>query len=65
MKNNKIILPKCKIEKSPYDLPDPENEKKEKERTKPSVERKKLPSEKKYNEFVKKLYKQQKKKDIS
>ena len=65
MKNNKIILPKCEIEKSPYDLPDPENEKKEKERTKPSVERKKLPSEKKYNELLKKLYKQQKKKDIS
>ena len=64
MKTKKILLPKCKIEKSPYDLPNPEEEKKEIERTKPSVERKKLKSEEKYNEFVKKLYKKQKKKDI-
>ncbi len=64
MKTNKIILPKCKVEKTPYDLPNPEEEKKEIERTKPSVERKKLKSEEKYNQFVKKLYKKQKKKDI-
>lgn len=64
MKMNKIILPKCKMEKSPYDLIDPEEEKKRIERTKPSVERRKLPSEKKYNQFVKDLYKKQNKKDI-
>ena len=64
MKTKKIILPKCKNEKTPYDLPNPEEEKKQIERTKPSVERKKLKSEEKYNQFVKDLHKKQKKKDI-
>jgi hypothetical protein len=64
MKTKKIIVPKCKMEKTPYDLPNPEEEKKEIERTKPSVERKKLKSEEKYNQFVKDLHKKQKKKDI-
>jgi len=64
MKTNKIIL--CKMEKSPFpnNLIDLEEEKKRIERTKPSVERRKLPSEKKYNQFVKDLYKKQNKKDI-
>mgnify|MGYP003647629225 CR=1 FL=1 len=39
---------------------DPIEEEKKKERMKPSVERKNTPNEKKYNEFVKKLYKQKK-----
>ena len=64
MKTNKIVLPKCKVEKTPYDLPNPEEEQKELERSKPSVERKKIKSEEKYNQFVKNLYKKQKKKDI-
>lgn len=64
MKTKKIILPKFKLDKTPYDLPDPEEQKKQLERTKPSVERKKLKSEEKYNQFVKDLYKKQKKKDI-
>jgi len=52
--------------KSPFpnNLIDLEEEKKRIERTKPSVERRKLPSEKKYNQFVKDLYKKQNKKDI-
>ena len=64
MKTKKIIVPKCKMEKTPYDLPKPEEENKKLERIKPSVERKKLPSELKYNMFVKELHKKQKKKDI-
>tara|TARA_R100001463_G_scaffold101917_1_gene156339 strand:+ start:3010 stop:3183 length:174 start_codon:yes stop_codon:yes gene_type:complete len=51
-------LPKVTLLKSSYDLIDPEEEQIKKERNKPSVERKKTPNEKKYNEFVKKLYKQ-------
>ena len=53
-------LPKIIGFKSPYDLIDPEEEQIKKERNKPSVERKNTPNEKKYNEFVKKLYKQKK-----
>ncbi len=53
-------LPKVIVLKSAYDLIDPEEEQVKKERNKPSVERKKTPNEKKYNEFVKKLYKQKK-----
>ena len=64
MNSKKIIMPKCKIEETPYDLPNPEKEQKKLERTKPSVERKKLPSEIKYNNFVKDLHKKQNKKDI-
>ena len=47
----KVVSAKC-----PYDLPNPEEEKKMIERTKPSVERRKTKSEEKYNDFVKKLY---------
>ena len=53
-------LPKIIKIISPYDLIDPEEEQIKKERNKPSVERKKTPNEKKYNDFVKKLYKQKK-----
>jgi len=64
MNSKKLILPKCKIEKSVYDLPNPEEEERKKERTKPSVERKKIKSEITYNQFVKDLYKKQKKRDL-
>jgi hypothetical protein len=64
MNSKKIILPKCKVEKTPYDLPNPEEEERKQERTKPSVERRKLASEIKYNQFVKDLHKKQKKKDL-
>lgn len=40
-----------------FDLVDTIEEEKKKERSKPSVERKGFPSEKKYNEYVKQLYK--------
>jgi len=42
------------------DLVDTIEEEKKKERSKPSVERKNYPSEKKYNEYVKDLYKSKK-----
>ena len=45
---------------TPYDLPNPEEEKKMIERTKPSVERRKTKAEEKYNDFVKQLYKKKK-----
>ena len=41
MKTKKIIVTKCKMEKTPYDLPNPEEEKKEIERKKKAEERKK------------------------
>lgn len=49
-------IPKIIILTSPYDLIDVDIETAKKERERPSVERKKTNNEKKYNEFVKKLY---------
>jgi len=46
--------------KSLISLVDTIEEEKKKERSKPSVERKNYPSEKKYNEYVKDLYKSKK-----
>jgi len=40
---------------------DKDEEEKKKERNKPSIERKKTPNEKKYNEFVASLYRNKKK----
>ena len=51
-----IVLKSIELDK----YSDPIEEEKEKERMKPSVERKNTPNEKKYNEFVKNLYKQKK-----
>jgi hypothetical protein len=64
MYNSKNTIPKCEKIKTQYDLIDPEELDKKKEINKPSVERKKIPSEKKYNEFVTKLYKDKKLKNL-
>jgi|TARA_B110000977_G_C11048601_1_gene481495 hypothetical protein len=64
MYNSKTKMAKCEKIKTQYDLIDPEELNKKKEINKPSVERKKLPSEIKYNEYVKKLYKEKKLKDL-
>jgi len=61
MRTKKIKKLNCKLDKTPYDLPDPETEMKIKERTKPSVERRNTPAERKYNEFVESLYKKKRK----
>jgi hypothetical protein len=47
------------------DLVDTIEDEQKKERSKPSVERKGFPSEKKYNEYVKDLYKSKKYKSIN
>lgn len=55
---------KCEKLKTLCGLKDPDEETAVKEQEKPSVERKKIKSEVKYNDFVKKLYKTQKLKDL-
>lgn len=61
MYNTKINLPKCEIKSKLTDMIEKETKK---ERKKITVEREKTSSEKKYNEYVKKLYKTKKLKDL-
>ena len=56
MINIKTLTSKNKLPNM-HNIVDKEEEKKKEERSRPSVERRKTPNEKKYNEFVANLYK--------